>query len=70
MNNKEKIVAQFNIQSISFREQYLEEYFQCILCGTELVYTHDTDFIYQTVEEKAHCPHCKIESKNHSHKLQ
>ena len=70
MNNKEKIIAEFNIVELNFREQYLEEYNNCILCGSELEYSHDTDFIYQVVEEKAHCPHCKIESKNQSHKLQ
>ncbi|MCB0355828.1 MAG: hypothetical protein KDD40_02415 [Bdellovibrionales bacterium] len=70
MKENEKIIAQFNIVEINFREQFLEEYFHCILCGTELEYAHETDFIYQTVEEKAHCPHCKIESKNIAHKLQ
>jgi transcription initiation factor IIE alpha subunit len=70
MENKEKIIAEFKIQGISYKDQYIEEYFQCLLCGNDLVYTHKTDFIYQIVEEKAQCPHCKIESKQHCHKLQ
>ena len=70
MENKEKIVAEFRITGIDYKEQYLEEYFHCLLCGTKLDFSHNTDFIYQVVEEKAECPHCKIESKANHHNLQ
>lgn len=63
-------IAEINLKNFNYREQYLEEYKNCLLCGTELVYHHNTDFIYQTVEEQALCPHCKIPTKKHEHKLQ
>ena len=68
--DSQNIVTTFDIKSINFREQELEEYFHCILCGAELIYTHSSDFVYQTVLEQAHCPECKIDMKKCEHKLQ
>ncbi len=70
MNNKEKIIAEFRIQEINFKEQFLDEYFHCLLCGCQLEYSQKTDYIYQYVEEKAQCPNCKIETHQTCHKLQ
>lgn len=70
MGYKEKIVAEFKITDLNFREQFLEEYFNCLLCGSELEYTQNTDYIYQIVEETAQCPNCKISTQDSCHKLQ
>ncbi len=69
-DTKSKIVAEFRVTEITERDQYLDEYTNCILCGTELEYEHQTDFIYLTVDEQANCPHCHIQTKQKSHRLQ
>ena len=67
---KAKTITEFRIKKSDFREQFLDEYHNCLLCGTGLIYTHKTDFIYLNVEEAAHCPHCQIQTKKQSHILQ
>jgi transcription elongation factor Elf1 len=70
MSPKEKIIAEFRITDINFRDQYLEEYFHCLLCGSDLEFTQNTDHTVLVVEEKAQCPHCKISTHESSHILQ
>jgi transcription elongation factor Elf1 len=68
--NSPKIIAQFNIvESHSPREQFLEEYHHCPLCGTELIYAHVTNFIQEMVKEEAFCSACNIRTKANEHKL-
>ena len=67
----ENIVAQFNIVDVpSKREQYLQDYNHCPLCGDELVFTHVANFIEGNVQEEAHCMSCNIRTKSAEHDLQ
>jgi transcription elongation factor Elf1 len=67
----ENIVAQFNIVDIPTKqEQYLQDYNHCPLCGTELLFTHVTNFIEGMVKEDAHCMTCNIRTKSAEHELQ
>lgn len=50
-------------------DEYLEDYNHCPLCGTELIYTHVTQFINSQVTEEAHCEKCNICTKNNQHSL-
>jgi DNA-directed RNA polymerase subunit RPC12/RpoP len=59
-----------NIQWPSPRDQFIEDYSYCALCGDELIYTHNTHFVNLQVEEEAHCPSCNIRTKTAQHKLQ
>ena len=52
------------------QEQFLMDYNNCCLCGDELIFSHVTNFIRQEVKEEAHCPSCKIRTKEHNHSLQ
>lgn len=70
ITEESKVIAEINFEAIDPREQFLMEYNNCPLCGTELYYTHNTDFIYLDVKEEAHCPHCNIKTKTDSHRLQ
>jgi transcription elongation factor Elf1 len=66
-----KVIAQFHIvDTISPVEQFLEDYHQCPLCGTEMVFTHVTNFVNEEVKEEAHCSPCQIRVKSNQHQLQ
>ena len=70
-NENTNIVAEFNItDSIDMKTQYLIEYTTCVLCGSELDFTHVTNFVYNQVEEISRCESCDIQNKRESHKLQ
>ena len=51
-------------------EETLEDHFHCILCGSDLAFTHKTDFVTQVVTEDANCACCKIRNRQSSHRLQ
>ena len=51
-------------------EKFLQDYNECPLCGTELLYTHVTNFVNGLVKEEAHCESCKIRTKANEHGLQ
>ena len=68
--DKAKIVHQWNIQPLSKSESYKEDYNHCSLCGTELSFTHVTNFLIGQVEEEAECPSCQVRMKKKSHGLQ
>lgn len=48
----------------------VEEYNSCILCGSELLFVHLTDFRDDVVFEESSCPCCNIKSKKKAHRLQ
>jgi hypothetical protein len=51
-------------------EQILHEYNTCCLCGSELTYTHVTNFVTQEVTEEAECQSCHIRNRKEQHSLQ
>ena len=50
--------------------QIITEYNSCVLCGSNLEFTHVTNFIKNEVCEVAHCQSCDIQNKNETHELQ
>lgn len=68
--DKSKIVHEWNIQPLTAAEVYKEDYNNCSLCGTELIFTHVTDFLYGIVDEEAECPCCQVRMKKNNHSLQ
>jgi hypothetical protein len=74
---KPKIVATIDvnvhwpkIEKRDWLEENLQDHLQCVLCGTDLVFKHKTDFAVQVVSEDAHCPHCNIRNRQTTHGLQ
>jgi len=74
---KSKVVASIDvnvhwpkIEKRAWSEEAISEHFECVLCGTNLVFHHKTDFIGLNVTEEAHCPHCNIRNRQTSHALQ
>lgn len=69
-----KKIAEIHVNFInnrpSAKEQFLDNYTFCPLCGDELLYTHNTHFASSQVKEEAHCQSCNIKIKNNDHKLQ
>ena len=65
-----QVIAEIHVNQISHREQFVLEYTTCCLCGTELEFTHVTNFSHQEVIEEAYCPSCNIRAKKESHGLQ
>lgn len=59
-----------NLSPIDHKQNLIEYYNNCSICGTELEFTHVTHFTHFEVEEEAHCPSCKIRMKKESHGLQ
>jgi len=51
-------------------EQLLSRYRTCPLCGSNLHFTHLTDFSHSITQEIAKCPECKVKVRDHMHKLQ
>lgn len=65
-----KVITEFRIvPTDSHREQFLDDYHHCCLCGSELVFTHNTNFIALDVKEEAFCPSCNIRTKQNDHRL-
>ncbi len=68
-----KTIATLDINiltSPTYKELFLDDQNHCPLCGDELIFTHVTQFLENTVSEEAHCESCKIRVKNNSHSLQ
>jgi len=59
-----------NLTPLDHRQNLIEYYNNCSICGTELEFTHVTHFTHFDVEEEGHCPSCQIRMKKESHKLQ
>ena len=53
-----------------YRQQIIESYNNCCLCGSELTFTHVADFRFNTVKEEAYCDMCGIRNKLQDHILQ
>ena len=75
--NKPKTIATIDvnvhwpkIEKKDWMAETLSDHFHCVLCGSELVFKHATDFVEQTVAEEAHCPGCKIRNRQSAHRLQ
>lgn len=76
-NTKAKTVATIDInlhipkvESKAWLDESIEDHFHCVLCGTELVFRHKTDFIQQNVTERAHCPSCGVKNRECTYGLQ
>jgi plasmid rolling circle replication initiator protein Rep len=76
-NPKAKTIATIDINlmppKVSKAEWLAEtvnEHFHCVLCGDELNFQHQTDFVQQTVSEDAHCPSCNVRNRQNSYTLQ
>ena len=76
-NTKSKTIATIDvnlhmpkIESKTWLDESIADHFHCVLCGTELLFKHKTDFINQTVSERAHCPSCGVKNRDSSHRLQ
>lgn len=54
---------------ITPKDTFIEEETQCTLCGTGLLFQYEIEPYNLVVEEVAHCPSCKIQLKNRSHRL-
>ena len=51
-------------------DEILEHMTRCCLCGSELSFHHETDYIMLTVREEAHCNSCGIRNKKEAHTIQ
>lgn len=47
----------------------LDDHNTCCLCGTQLEFKHEVDFLNLKVRENATCPSCKIDLKPKEHTL-
>lgn len=71
IQDEPQIIAEFHIQTSKERNQMLiEQYNNCELCGTEMIFTHVTQFTFLQVEEEAFCPHCNMSTITQTHSLQ
>lgn len=71
--SEENIIAQFRIVDTdkpTAQEIFLEDYHNCPLCGSELLFTHVTHFLDQQVKEEAACCGCNIKIRSEQHGLQ
>ena len=64
-----KIQADTTTDDITWSDSFIQEECSCCLCGNDLVFDHDFNFLKQTVIEISSCPECKIDMKTKEHKL-
>jgi len=69
VNGSQTITELNALSDCDYRAQFLRDYHHCSLCGTELVFTHNTNFISLNVKEEAFCPACHICTKQENHCL-
>jgi hypothetical protein len=76
-SNKPKTIATIDVNMVmpkitktEWMQEVLADHLQCVLCGSDLVFKHQTDFIAQTVTENAHCPSCQVRNRQSAHRLQ
>ena len=66
-----QVIADIKINvEVDAKTQFLLDYTTCCLCGTDLEFTHVTNFVHHEVVEEAYCPSCSIRTKQESHRLQ
>lgn len=51
-------------------ESLISHYNHCQLCGSNLHFTHVTDFNRNITQETARCPECGVKARQVQHKLQ
>ena len=51
-------------------QDYLERYSHCPLCGSNLHFTHVTDFVRNLTLETARCPECGVRARKAMYSLQ
>jgi len=54
----------------SEHEVILDDENNCCLCGSNLKFKHEVDYLTLSIKEDAHCPSCNIQMKSRSHTLQ
>ncbi len=54
----------------SFSEICSDDYLKCALCGQELKFTHQIDYLNLSVKEEAHCACCKVKLKSRDYTIQ
>lgn len=58
------------LENTNWKDQFVEDYNTCVLCGTELYFTHVTNFVEHEATEEAFCECCRIRVRKTSHVLQ
>ena len=70
-NQSPAVIAQIDVNvDMDEKNRFLMDYHTCYLCGTELEFTHVTNFVRQETVEEACCPSCKVQTKKQTHRLQ
>lgn len=55
---------------LDHRQNMIEYYNNCSMCGSDLDFSHVTQFQYNEVKVEGHCPCCQVQLKNETHQLQ
>lgn len=55
---------------IDHRERFMDEQYNCPLCGSSMLITHVTHFVEMRVREQAECESCRIKVRDLKHQLQ
>lgn len=58
------------MQFFGTSKEVLDRYNHCTLCGSNLHFSHVTDFSRNLTQETARCPECGIKIRRMMHKLQ
>ena len=52
------------------RDQVIQRYSHCGVCGGRLHFNYASDFSRNLTEEKASCPECRLDTRQILHRLQ
>ncbi len=54
----------------TYSEIGVDDYLKCALCGQELKFSHQIDYLTLSVKEEAHCACCKVRMKTRDYTIQ
>ena len=57
-------------EPMDHRQNMIEYFNNCCICGSELEFTHVTQFQYGEVKMEGFCPCCEVRLKDEVHRLQ
>ena len=75
-SDKNKTVATIDVNIVpkvskqAWMEEAMNDHLLCVLCGSEMVFKHKTDFLRNTVCEDAHCSSCGVRNRQSNYTLQ
>lgn len=54
---------------VTQQDEFIQQELHCSLCGHELEFNHEFDFLNLKIQEQSRCPECRIQVANKDYTL-